>query len=170
MGYETLVSKTKANPFTLKRRIFLSRYNIWWNNISRLGDHGSKPWIIFWSMNFFDPNSNFLILDQKIFQDFLIRIKKNKANFWSGSKKIWHIFDPDQKIFMWFLIRIKKISCNFWSGSKNFGAKFDPDQKFYCDIWSGSWLFHDPDHGFFMIRIMDHESFLIQIKKDKVDG
>ena len=33
MGYETLVSKTKANPFTLKRRKFLSRHNIWWNNI-----------------------------------------------------------------------------------------------------------------------------------------
>jgi hypothetical protein len=33
MGYETLVSKTVANPFTLKHRKFLSRYNIWWNNI-----------------------------------------------------------------------------------------------------------------------------------------
>ena len=33
MGYETLVSKTKANPFTLKRRKFLSRHSIWWNNI-----------------------------------------------------------------------------------------------------------------------------------------
>ena len=116
---------------------------------TRLGNHGSKPWIIFWSMNFFDPNSNFLILDQKFFQDFLIRIKKNKANFWSGSKKIWHIFDPDQKIFMWFLIRIKKISCNFWSGSKNFHGIFDPDQKIFmkflirikkiwCKIWSRS--------------------------------
>ena len=33
MGYETLVSKTKANPFTLKRRKFLSRDNIWCYNI-----------------------------------------------------------------------------------------------------------------------------------------
>jgi len=33
MGYETLVSKTMANPFTLKRRKFLSRYNIWCYNI-----------------------------------------------------------------------------------------------------------------------------------------
>ena len=33
MGNETLVSKTKANPFTLKRRKFLSRHNIWCYNI-----------------------------------------------------------------------------------------------------------------------------------------
>ena len=98
----------------------------------------------------FDP-------DQKKSHGFLIRIKKNHTNFWSGSKKITTIFDPDQKKSRRFLIRIKKNRNDFWSGSKKITPIFDPDQKKshrflirikknLIDFWSGSWHFHDPDH------------------------
>jgi len=95
---------------------------------SQLGDHGSKPhdpwtfWII-WSSFL-----NFLNLDQKKKGEFLIRIKKKRVHFWSGSKKKGWIFDPDQK---------KRVF--FWSGSKIFSSFFDPDQKISKKVNLQNW-------------------------------
>ena len=129
----------------------------------------------------------FLILDQKKISDFMIRIKKNKVIFWSGSKIFPSFYDPDQKFFIDFLIRIKNFSSIFWSGSKIFRRFFDPDQKIFIDFWiwikkfslifwSGSKIFHrffDPDQKKileFLIRIMHFSwsgsTFMIQINKN----